>query len=66
MRLAAGIVLVIAGTVWILQGFDIAFAPKSFMTGDRVWIAWGAVAVLLGAFLVLLHRRSNRRDNLSE
>lgn len=59
MRLTAGIVLVIAGTVWVLQGFDIAFAPKSFMTGDRSWVAWGVVAVALGG--VMIWRSTNSK-----
>jgi len=57
MRLAAGILLVIAGTIWILQGFDVAFAPESFMTGDRSWVLWGALALLLGVRLVWGARR---------
>lgn len=60
MRLASGILLVIAGTIWILQGFDVAFAPESFMTGDRTWVLWGAVALLLGIGLAWsARRRSN-------
>lgn len=57
MRLAAGILLIIAGTIWILQGFDVAFAPESFMTGDRSWVIWGTVALLLGARLLWSARR---------
>jgi hypothetical protein len=48
---AAGIILAVIGLVWILQGFDVAFAPKSFMTGDLTWAAWGAVAMLVGGVL---------------
>jgi hypothetical protein len=48
---AAGIILAVIGLVWILQGFDVAFAPKSFMTGDLTWVAWGAVAMLVGGVL---------------
>ncbi|MFQ5524079.1 MAG: LPXTG cell wall anchor domain-containing protein [Acidimicrobiia bacterium] len=57
MRLAAGVLLVIAGGIWILQGLDIAFAPKSFMTGNPWWVLWGAVAVALGAVLIGRRRR---------
>ncbi len=61
MRLATGIVLLIAGTVWILQGFDLAFAPESFMTGDMTWVLWGALAALTGGILIWaeLRRRSD-------
>lgn len=52
MKLAAGIILVIAGVVWILQGFDVAFAPRSFMTDDRQWVLWGGLALISGAGLI--------------
>jgi hypothetical protein len=58
MRLAAGILLMIAGLIWVLQGLDVAFAPKSFMTGRPWWVLWGAVAIALGGFLI----RSARRE----
>ena len=52
LRLSAGIVLIVAGTIWVLQGFEVAFAPESFMTGDRWWVMWGLVAMVAGAGLV--------------
>lgn len=58
-RLAVGIVLIVAGAVWTLQGFDVAFAPKSFMTGDRWWVLWGLLAILIGVLLIRSHRRSS-------
>ena len=57
VRLASGILLVIAGTIWILQGFDVAFAPESFMTGDRSWVIWGAVTTVAGLTFVWLDRK---------
>lgn len=50
-RLVAGLVLVITGAVWILQGLDVL--KGSFMTGQAFWAWMGAVAVLLGLPLVL-------------
>lgn len=50
-RLGAGLVLVITGAVWILQGLDVL--KGSFMTGQAFWAWMGAVAVLLGLPLVL-------------
>jgi len=47
-----GVVLGIVGLVWILQGFDFDFAPQSFMTGDRVWVIWGVLALLIGGSLM--------------
>ena len=49
---ALGIVLGIVGIIWILQGFDFYFAPESFMTGDRAWVIWGALALLAGGSLI--------------
>jgi hypothetical protein len=49
---AIGIVLGIAGVILILQGFDVAFAPQSSMTGDRTWVVWGVLAVLVGGGLL--------------
>jgi len=47
-----GALVALAGLVWIAQGLNLPFAPGSFMTGDRTWIVWGAVAVVVGASLV--------------
>jgi hypothetical protein len=58
LTLATGIFLVLAGSIWILQGLDVAFAPQSFMTDDRWWVLWGGLALVLGVFLAF---RSFRR-----
>ncbi len=47
-----GILVALAGMVWIAQGLNLPFAPGSFMTGSRAWVVIGAVAVLLGLVLV--------------
>ncbi len=54
----AGIVLILGGLVWIAQGLNLPFAPRSFMTADRTWIVIGAIAVMGGGFLVWRGRRS--------
>jgi hypothetical protein len=59
VRLAIGIFLIIAGTIWVLQGFDVTFAPESFMTGDRWWVLWGGGALIAGALIISWHRRSS-------
>ena len=58
IRLVAGGILIVIGVVWILQGFDVAFAPESFMTGDQFWIGGGALAVIAGAGLMWWGYRS--------
>jgi len=50
LALAAGLVLVAVGVVWILQGLDLL--KGSFMTGRSFWAWMGAVAVLVGLPLV--------------
>lgn len=52
MKTAGGVVLILAGVIWILQGFDVAFAPESFMTDDRQWALWGSLTALIGAGLI--------------
>ena len=48
-----GIVMVLAGGVWFLQGIRII--PGSFMTGSRFWMVVGALVAIVG--IVLLARR---------
>lgn len=60
MRNAAtvlGALVAFGGLVWIAQGLNLSFAPKSFMTADRTWILLGAVAVVVGAATVGWARR---------
>lgn len=42
-----GLVMVALGSVWILQGFDLAFRV-GFMVGDKQWAVWGAILAILG------------------
>jgi hypothetical protein len=41
-----GIILVLAGSVFFLQGINVL--PGSFMTGDPQWAINGAVMILIG------------------
>jgi hypothetical protein len=50
--LLVGIVLLLGGLVWIAQGLNLPFAPRSFMTADRAWVVIGAVTALGGAALI--------------
>ena len=51
----AGIVLMLLGSVWILQGVGVL--PGSFMTGQIQWAVYGAVIGVLGVIVVLWARR---------
>ena len=42
-----GVLLIVFGTIWILQGLNVAFAG-SFMFGDYHWAIYGAIAVVIG------------------
>lgn len=55
-----GVLLVVAGTVWVLQGLNIAFAPQSFMSGNATWVAYGGITVLLGVGIATYGFRSGR------
>ena len=47
-----GILLALAGLVWVAQGLDLSFAPRSFMTSDRLWVLIGA-ATAAGGFVLI-------------
>lgn len=49
---ALGMILGIVGVIWILQGLDFYFAPQSFMSGDRAWVVWGVLSLLVGGSLL--------------
>jgi hypothetical protein len=51
-----GVLLVLAGGVWFLQGINVL--PGSFMTGQIQWAIYGGIAVLAGiGVLVYANRR---------
>jgi hypothetical protein len=52
-----GVLLLGAGVVWIAQGLNLPFAPRSFMTSDRSWIVLGAIAAVGGGLLIGWARR---------
>jgi hypothetical protein len=51
-----GVLLVLVGTIWILQGINIL--PGSFMTGQTRWAVRGGILVVAGiAGLVWANRK---------
>jgi hypothetical protein len=42
-----GVAMILAGTVWVLQGLNLAFRV-GFMVGDYHWTVYGAILALLG------------------
>ena len=51
----AGVLLVLMGGVWILQGINVL--PGSFMTGQTKWAVIGAITLVVGIVLIVLSRR---------
>ena len=50
-----GLLLVLMGGVWILQGINVL--PGSFMTGQTKWAVYGALTAVAGIVLIVLGRR---------
>ncbi len=62
MRTTLGVVgglLMVVGAVWFLQGINVL--PGSFMTGQTQWAVYGAIALIVGALMLLRARRSSRK-----
>lgn len=47
-----GVVMTVMGTIWILQGLNLAFRV-GFMVGDKHWVVYGAILALLGIAQVI-------------
>ena len=59
MRIAlnvSGVLCLLVGCVWILQGINIL--PGSFMTGQTKWAIYGGLLVVVGIGLLI---SANRR-----
>ena len=50
ITLSLGVVLVLVGAVWVLQGIGVI--TGSFMTGEKLWFLIGLVAFLVGVVLI--------------
>ena len=51
----AGVLLLVAGGVWFLQGINVL--PGSFMTGQTKWAVYGALSLIAGIGLLVLANR---------
>ena len=59
-----GLVMILMGTVWMLQGLNLAFRV-GFMVGDRHWTIYGAILALVGiAQLIWTNIRHPRQPRL--
>ena len=58
MRITLGIIgvlLVLFGGVWFLQGINVL--PGSFMSGQIRWAVYGTIAVIVGVTLLVMAAR---------
>ena len=58
LRIVVGVVLVVIGAVWLVQGLGIV-TTGSFMDGQSVWAVIGGAFVAVG--LIALSRSRRRR-----
>ncbi len=53
-----GVLLVLMGVVWILQGFNIL--PVGFMAGQMQYALLGAILMVVGIVLIVFSRRRRK------
>jgi hypothetical protein len=53
IKILGGLVLVLVGIVWMLQGFGASYVPTSFMTKAPEWIVIGLLAAIGGTALTV-------------
>jgi hypothetical protein len=53
-----GIVLILMGGIWFLQGINIL--PGSFMTGQIQWAVYGGIAIVVGIVFLFVAKRRTR------
>jgi hypothetical protein len=54
--LVLGILLVLSGIVWTMQGLDL-FGQSGGMNGEKIWVVIGPITAIIGALLIRLGLR---------
>ena len=62
LMMGLGVILVIAGVVWTLQGLDL-LGQSGGMNGQRIWAVLGPITALGGLTLVAMSIRTGRSSN---
>jgi len=60
VRLVVGIVLILLGGLWVLQGLDV-LGRDGGMNGDLLWVVIGALVLLAGAYVAYTALQTRRR-----
>jgi hypothetical protein len=55
-----GVLMILMGSVWMLQGMNLAFRV-GFMVGDFHWTVYGALLAIVGIALIVLSIRRKAR-----
>ena len=58
-----GILLILSGSAWFLQGIGVLTAFKSFMVNNPLWVVIGAVFVIGGVALIAFSVRSRPKTS---
>jgi hypothetical protein len=56
-----GVLLILAGAVWILQGINIL--PGSFMTGQIRWAIYGTITAVVGITILFIANRLGKKHS---
>ncbi len=58
-----GLLLVVMGGIWILQGLNLAWGAlaRSFMQGDQHWALYGAIVFIIGVCQIVWSNTRQRR-----
>jgi hypothetical protein len=59
LPLTLGLLAVVVGAVWTLQGLD--YLSGSAMSGNKLWAVVGPIVVLAGVVVLALGLRARRR-----
>jgi hypothetical protein len=56
-----GVLLILMGTIWFLQGANVLTAGRSFMIGDPHWEYYGGATAIFGVVLLVVASRKKTR-----
>ena len=51
VRMAIGVILILLGGLWVLQGLDV-LGGDGGMNGETIWVVIGALVLIAGAYVV--------------